>query len=215
MISGKHLSLCLLLATLPALAAESDPAGAARAMALVRTLARPAPARTAYTEVRFIGMLDRALVLRGEMTWLGGSRLQRSVVTPYPETTTIDGDTATLQRGQRAPQKFSLGRAPELKDLLGSFVALLSGDALALARNFTLHAYGDQAAWTLDLAPRDAAVARRIRDVSVDGSGKTLRCMRVDETDGDTTFTLLGPLGDAKLPDAPTPAGLATLCAGA
>ncbi|EQD58769.1 hypothetical protein B1A_10665 [mine drainage metagenome] len=149
------------------------------------------------------------------MTWLGGGRLQRSVVTPYPETTTIDGDTATLQRGQRAPQKFSLGRAPELKDLLGSFVALLSGDALALARNFTLHAYGDQAAWTLDLAPRDAAVARRIRDVSVDGSGKTLRCMRVDETDGDTTFTLLGPLGDAKLPDAPTPAGLATLCAGA
>jgi hypothetical protein len=180
----------------------------------VRALARPAPARTAYTEVRFVGMLDRALVLRGEMAWLGGSRLQRSVVTPYPEVTTIDGDTATLQRGRHAPQKFSLQRAPELKDLLGSFVALLSGDAPALARNFTLQAYGNQAAWTLDLTPRDAAVAQRIREVSVDGSGKTLRCMRVDETDGDTTFTLLGPLGSARLPSTPTPAGLATLCAG-
>lgn len=204
----------LLLAMLPALAAESNHADAARAMELVRALARPAPARTAYTEVRFVGMLDRALVLRGEMAWLGGSRLRRSVVTPYPEITTIDGDTATLQRGQHAPQKFSLERAPELKDLLGSFIALLSGDATALARNFTLHAYGNQTAWTLDLTPRDTAVARRIRDVSVDGSGKTLRCMRVDETDGDTTFTLLGPLGNARLPATPTPAGLATLCAG-
>jgi hypothetical protein len=64
------------------------------------------------------------------------------------------------------------------------------------------------------MTPRDAAVAKRIRDVSVDGSGKTLRCMRVDAIDGDTSFTLLGPLGRAALPARPTPAQLATLCAG-
>lgn len=184
-------------------------------MARVRTLARPAPARTAYTEVRFIGMLDRALVLRGEMAWLGGHRLERTVVTPASETTTIDGDQATLQRAGQKPQTFSLDRAPELKDLLGSFVALLSGDAAALSHSFIVHAYGDDRAWTLDLSPRDPAVAKRIRGVSVDGSGRTMRCMRVDETDGDTSFTLLGPLGHARLPVQPTPAQLATLCAGA
>lgn len=160
-------------------------------------------------------MLDRALVLHGEMSWLGGKRLERTVVTPSPETTTIDGDQATLQRAGQKPQTFSLDRAPELKDLLGSFVALLSGNAAALSHSFTMHAYGNDLAWTLDLVPRDPAVATRIRGVSVDGSGEAMRCMRVDETNGDTSFTLLGPLGHAKLPAQPTPAQLAMLCAGA
>jgi len=186
----------------------------ARAMARVRSLARPPPARTDYTEVRFIGMLDRALVLRGEMAWLGGQRLERSVVAPAPETISVDDGHATLRRAGRDPVTLPLDRAPALKNLLDSFVALLSGDAAALARRFTLQAYGDDQAWTLDMTPRDAAVAKRIRDVSVDGSGKTLRCMRVDAIDGDTSFTLLGPLGRAALPARPTPAQLATLCAG-
>lgn len=202
--------LLMLLAGTRVLAAPAPD----RAAALVRGLARPAPARTAYIEVRFIGMLDRPLVLRGEMAWLGGTRLTRSVVSPYPETTTIDGDSATLQRGSGAPRHFTLDHAPELKDLLGGFVALLSGNAAALQKTFTLHAYGNSAAWTLDLAPRSAAVARRIRDISIDGAGTAMRCMRVDQADGDTSFTLLGALGDAPLPAALTPAALATLCAG-
>jgi len=37
------------------------------AAALIARLARPAPAVTAYTEVRFVGMLKQPLVLHGEL----------------------------------------------------------------------------------------------------------------------------------------------------
>ena len=222
MISGKPrrpplLLRAILLLALPLLtahAAEARAGDAARADAIVASLARPAPARTAFTEVRFVGLLTRPLVLRGEMAWLGGTRLQRRVLTPAPELTEIDGDSATLQRGRGRPQRFPLDRAPELKDLAASFVALLSGNAAALQRVFVVHAYGDARAWTLDLTPRDAQVAQRIRAVSIDGAGRAMRCMRVDSRDGDTAFTLLGALGGVVLPADPTPAGLATLCAG-
>ncbi len=216
MTSGLRLSTKLLLPAIllisPLVSAAPAPEHAA---ALVRSLARPVPAQTAYTEVRFIGLLTRPLVLRGEMAWLGGDRLTRSVVSPYPETTAINGDQATIQRGTAAPRHFSLDHAPELRDLLDAFVALLSGNAPALERSFELQAYGNAAAWTLDLVPRNARIGKRIRAISIDGRGTAMRCMRVDQGDGDTSFTLMGALGSVALPAKPTPAALVRLCAGA
>ena len=183
-------------------------------MTLVQDLARPAPARTPYTEVRFAKLLDGALIVHGQMAWLGGDRLERSVTGPGAETINIDGNHATLQRAGQPALQLPLDRAPGLKDLLGSFVALLSGDAAALARSFELQAYGNDQAWTLELQPRAAQVRQHIRAITVDGSDRQMRCMRVDSTSGATTFTLLGALADARLPAAPTPAQMVRLCAG-
>lgn len=201
----------LLLATLvPA----PTPAATLAPERLIAGLAQPAPARTAFTEVRYVGVLTRPLILRGELVWLGGARLERDVATPYRETTRIDGDRVRVVRPGQPPQDFDLGRAPELKGLLTGFRALLSGDAALLRGTFTVRASGDVRAWTLQLAPRDAALARRLAGISVDGSGHALRCLRMDQGNGDTSFTLLGALATSALPATPTPAALATLCAG-
>ncbi len=180
---------------------------------LIVGLAQPAPARTAFAEVRYVGVLERPLILHGDLIWQGGERLERDVSTPYRETTTISGDQVRIVRPGQPPQTFDLGRAPELKGLLIGFRALLSGDAALLRATFDVSASGDARAWTLELKPRDAALARRLTGISVDGSGHRLRCLRMDQSNGDTSFTLLGALAATALPTMPTPAALATLCA--
>ena len=52
---------------------------------LVAALSATAPARTPYSEVRFASMLDRPLILHGELEYLGPGKLGKRVDTPYQE----------------------------------------------------------------------------------------------------------------------------------
>jgi hypothetical protein len=197
----------------PASAASSAEAGSTQA--LIAALGRPAPAHTAFAEARFLHMLERPLVVSGELAWLGGDRLQRRVQQPHAETSTIADGEVTQQREGKAARTFSLKRAPQLQVLLDSFVALLSGDAARLQQAFAVQHSGDPGgAWTLTLTPRDARVARSVERIVIDGQGGESRCMLMHEADGDLAVDLLGPLA-ARMPAQPTREALQALCQGA
>jgi hypothetical protein len=181
---------------------------------LVAALKRATPARTPYTEVRFSGMLDRPLILHGELEYSGPGRLGKRVDTPNKEQTTITDGSATVQRGERAPRTFSLSQAPELEGFLRGFTALLGGDAASLQRDFELSASGTSAHWQLQLKPRDSRLARRISAIEVDGAQDTPRCFRTHEGDGDLGVLLVDTLADTKLTTRPTPGQLDALCRG-
>lgn len=195
-------------------AASDSTAPAVPASVLIAALARPAPARTAFAEARFMRMLDRPLVVSGQLAWLGGDRLERRVLKPHVETATIaDGEVVQQREGKR-PRHFSLTHAPQLQVLLDSFVALLSGDAGRLQHAFVIEAVGHAAgAWTLTLTPRDAKVARTVASIVIDGYAGESRCMQMRETDGDLAVDLLGPLAQ-EMPTRPTTAALQALCQG-
>jgi hypothetical protein len=195
----------------PAVSASTAPA----AQAVIVALAQPAPARTAFAEARFLQVLERPLVVSGELAWLGGEQLQRRVEHPQQETATIANGEVTQQRAGRSPRHFSLKRAPQLQVLLDSFVALLSGDAARLQQAFAIqHTGAATGAWVLTLTPRDPQVAKTVASITIDGVGKESRCLRVQEADGDLAVDLLGPLA-AQMPAQPTRAALQALCQGA
>lgn len=185
------------------------------AAALVAALKRDTPARTAYTELRFSSLLDRPLMLRGELEYLGPGQLGKRVDKPYREQTTIADGVAVVQRDGREPRRFPLSRAPELEGFLRGFAALLGGDADALARDFTLTASGTSAHWRIELKPRDRRLARRISAIEVDGGGDTPRCFRTREADGDVGVLLVDTLADADLPARPSQPQVDALCRGA
>ncbi|HWU76504.1 MAG TPA: LolA-related protein [Rhodanobacter sp.] len=222
MISGKtHLLLPGLLLALSATTSASEPAPASSApapvlapsaQALIAALGQPAPAHTAFAEARFLKLLDRPLVVSGQLSWLGGDQLQRRVELPRQETATIADGEVTQQREGRRPRHFSLRHAPQLQVLLDSFVALLSGDAARLQQAFEIRQSGvADAAWTLTLVPRDSSVARTVASISINGYGHQSRCMQMQEADGDLAIDLLGPMA-AKMPSQPTRAALQSLC---
>jgi hypothetical protein len=218
MISGKTLllwsSMCLWSVNISASEAATPAPASPSTLALIAALGQPAPAHTAFAEARFMQVLDRPLVISGELAWLGGDKLQRRVDKPRAETFTIADGEVTQERPGRKPRHFSLSRAPQLQVLLDSFAALLGGDASRLQQAFEIRHEGDAAgAWTLTLVPRDARVARTVARIRIDGAGNQPRCMHMEEADGDLAVDLLGPLAD-KMPAEPTRAALQALCQG-
>jgi len=205
LLCGLMLSLC---------ANASAPEDAATARALVASLGRPAPASTPFAEARFMKMLERPLVVSGQLAWLGGDKLERTVERPTREVSTIADGEVTQQREGRSSRSFSLKRAPQLQLLLDSFVALLGGDASRLEQAFTVQHSADGADhWTLTLTPRDAKLAQTVSRIDIDGSGNEPHCMRMQEADGDVAIDLLGDYA-AKMPATPTRDALTVLCRG-
>lgn len=160
-------------------------------------------------------VLDRPLVVSGELAWLGGDKLERTVTSPHAERFTIAGGEVTQERAGKRTRTFSLRHAPQLQGLLDSFVALLSGDAGRLGEAFAIRrqdAGGRE--WSLLLSPRDERVARSVASIRIDGRGNEPRCMVMQEAGGDTAVDLLGPLA-TKMPATPTREALEALCRGA
>ena len=214
MTSGKKLAiLTSLLLPFACLAAAPTP-DAGDANALITSLHRPAPARTPFAEARFMHVLDKPLIVSGELSWLGGDRLERRVDKPTKETSTIADGEVTQEREGKKPRSFSLKRAPQLGVLLDSFVALLGGDPSRLGESFDVTLARNADHWALTLTPRDARIVKQISRIQVYGSGTTARCMRMDEGDGDMSIDLLGDLSTS-MPAEPTREGLIAQCGGA
>lgn len=203
------LSLTIAISPAPSRAASDVDAGA-----LVASMKRDVPARTAYTEVRFSSLLERPLILRGELEYLGPGRLAKNVETPYEERTSVENGEASVQRGDKPARTFSLSQAPELEGFLRGFAALLGGDAETLERDFELGAAGTRESWRLTLTPRDDRLKRRVSAIEVDGAGASAHCFTTREADGDVNVLLVESLADAKLANRPTPPMIGALCRG-
>jgi len=182
------------------------------AAALVARLARPVPAATAYTEVRFVRLLRKPLLLHGQLDYAGPGKLGKRVDAPYRETTTIADGTVEVMREGRATKHFDLQHAPELQALLTGFSALLGGDAATLQQFYTIDFVEKDATWTLTLTPRAPGLVRHLRALIVTGKASEPRCFTLQQADGDSSTMLLGALAAAVLPPAPTPAAVAALC---
>ncbi len=190
------------------------------AQALIARLARPAPARIDFVEVRFSPMLREPLIVSGELGYMGPGNLERRVLSPYREQATIRGESVRVEREGTPPRSFALKRAPELRALLSGFAALLAGDPAALERNFKVELSGDEHAWTLALLPLERA--QRRQQITVNGSGDSPRCFSMRstapasrgtrDTPGSANIMLLGEAARIALPEAPTIDSLLQRC---
>jgi len=131
----------LALVALAAQAADPD------TDALLARLARPPPDTTTFVEVRYSALVAAPLVASGELEHREDGALVRRVTSPYRETTVLRGENVLLQREGSRPRSFSLDRAPELRGMLASFGALLTGDRAMLDRYFSTTMRGSDASW--------------------------------------------------------------------
>ena len=203
--------MLLCSAVLPCVAAAEADTPPVDAAWILQALARPAPMRTAFVELRGSPMLKAPLRIEGEYQRPDGDTLVRTVRAPYAETTTLRQGEATIARAGKAPRKFSLSRVPELAGLQARFGALLSGDRASLEKHYRLAPQGTRQHWTLLLTPKDAKLQASVRDITLHGRGAELRCIETRPAKGDLQRTLLaGAAREAA--SATTSAALAGLC---
>lgn len=194
-------------------AAQAGDAEAVDSGWILRSLARPAPASTPFVELRESALLDAPLRVSGQYRRPDEDTLVRQVDAPYAETTTIRGGRATVEREGRPPRSFSLSRAPELAGLQASFGALLAGDHAALERHYAIRTAGEPGGWVMTMAPRDAALARRVRDIVLYGRNDELHCIQTRSAGDEVQRTLLGSAAQAA-PDAADAQAVQALCHG-
>ena len=183
--------------------------------ALLKRLARPAPAVTPFVEARFSNLLAKPLIVSGQLEYMGPESLARTVTAPFKERTEIKNMAVTVQREGQKPRRFSLKRAPELHLLLDSFAALLGGDGSGLEKQFTLAMRGDDAAWTLVMTPKEPRIKQRIRDITVTGTATEPRCLVTTEPNDNANIMLLAAAASTKLPEDPQRAWFDDFCRGA
>lgn len=186
--------------------------GGLDADSLIKSLARPAPVRTAFLEVRFSSMLEVPIILRGELEYRAADALSKRIDEPYHEQLDIGAQEVRVARDKQPERHFSLGRAPELRSLLASFSGLLSGDRARLDETFAMTLSGTAGGWRLGLTPREAKVAKRLKEVSVTGTNSTPECLIVTSPDGDASVMMLGDAAAKPLPDPLTLGGLRFRC---
>ena len=180
---------------------------------ILQQLARPVPAETPFLELRESELLEEPLRIQGEYRRPDEATLVRQVHSPYAETTTLADGRATIEREGRAPRSFSMSRAPELAGLQASFGALLAGDHQALEGAYAIGAYGEPDGWTMTMAPRDRALARRVQSITLFGAGDELRCIETLTADDEVQRTLLGSAAQSAA-DADAADGFLALCRG-
>jgi len=168
--------------------------------ALLTRLARPPPDTTTFVEVRYSTLVAAPLVASGVLEHREDGALVRRVTSPYRETTVLRGENVLLEREGSRARSFSLDRAPELRGMLASFGALLTGDRAMLDRYFSTTIGGSDASWRIQLKPVDAALRKRLALVQVDGAQDRARCFTLTEPDGDASVMALGVADRAALP---------------
>jgi len=182
--------------------------------ALLKRLARPAPAVTPFVEARFSKLLAKPLIVSGQLEYTGPESLARTVTAPFKERTEIKDMNVTVQREGQNPRRFSLKRAPELHLLLDSFAALLGGNRSGLEKEFALELRGDDAAWTLVMTPKEPRIKQRIRDIIVTGNINEPRCIVTTEPNDNAGIMLLATAASTRLPDNPQRAWFEDFCRG-
>jgi hypothetical protein len=207
--------LMLLFSAVLPCAAAPDPGTHADTGWILQKLARPAPMRTGFVELRGSAMLKAPLRIEGEYRRPDHDTLVREVRAPYAETTTLRKGQASIVRAGGKVRTFSLARVPELAGLQASFGALLSGDRAALEKHYRLTTQGTQQQWTMVLTPLAAQSAstagNAVRDITLYGRGAELRCIETRPLKGELQRTLLAGAATAAR-SATTAEALAALC---
>jgi len=99
-LTRPHFRLCALvwLALLVSPIVQAAPLSIAQLMA---GLAKNPQGAATFTEKKFISILDQPVESSGELLFIAPARLEKRTLKPKPETMVLDGDTLTLERGQR------------------------------------------------------------------------------------------------------------------
>lgn len=148
---------------------------------------------TRFIEVRESPWLTAPIESRGTMHSTPEG-LERRVLTPRRETWRLLPDRMEwVGQDGVASKRILFSQTPAVAALAKAMRQVVAADLASLARDFRLELAGDEQRWTVQLQPREAAVARQLDHLELQGSGSRLQVIIVVERQGERTTTTLLP----------------------
>ena len=178
--------LVLLAITLPACAAFD-------VGQLMNDLARHKGGKARFVEKRFISLLDKPVISSGEMTYTAPDRLEKRTLVPKIETLLLDKDILSIER-EKQKLSINLANQPEALAFVDSIRGTLSGNRVALEKNYALHLAGTAEKWVLTLLPSDQKIAAIVQRITVSGQKNQVRSIEYLQADGDRSVLSIDPV---------------------
>ena len=164
---------------------------------LMKLLAQQKSGKANFVEKKYIGILDKPIESSGELSFDAPDRLEKRTLKPRQESMILDGDKLTITMHEKRPVNLRLQDHPEVSALIESIRGTLSGDKVALERNYTVVLRGAQAKWQLTLVPVLGEVTKVVRQIQISGVDADIRTIHFDQADGDrfemTVFKVVVP----------------------
>ena len=160
---------------------------------LFQALGQGKPRRAQFVEKKTIALLDKPVESSGEISFAPPARLEKRTVKPRAERIVIEGDVATIERGNNK-QSLRLSQQPGIAALVDSIRSTLAGDLNALVRNYSAAVAGDAARWRLTLRPLDPSLSNIVEHIEIAGSQGVVRTVEIFQADGDRSLMTLTPL---------------------
>ena len=158
---------------------------------LMASLAQRQHGHVAFVEEKFLGVLDRPIKSTGELLYDAPDRLEKRTITPKPESLVLEHGVITAQRGRRR-YVLNLSDYPQVVPFIESIRATLAGDRPALEKVFKVDLSGPTDQWTLALTPRDAKLAKTVREIHIGGANGAIERVEILEADGDRSVLTIG-----------------------
>jgi len=194
MKGGLVILVQITLLGVPAVASEPAPV---TLHALLEEFNRMPGLEAGFREEKRIALLAAPLVSEGTLHFAPPARLARHTRTPESSSVLIDG-RRLIFGDARAREEIDLDTNPIVRDYVNSFLLILKGDQVTLARTWRIDLSGDAGKWTMTLSPITEPIRTTIREMILEGSGTILKWVKVVETTGDETITTFSEVNPAR-----------------
>lgn len=176
----RALLFVLLALAAPAFAADD-------AVALVKAqLLQPEVLRGQFRQSKQIQGFSKPLQSSGDFIVAREHGVLWRTLKPFPGVLKLTRDEIVATQGDAVAFRLSASSEPSVRIINGLMFALLNGDVAALDRQFTIVGSHADSQWKLALTPKQAAFAKLIRSIDLQGD-RHVRAIAIAEANGDTT----------------------------
>jgi hypothetical protein len=157
------------------------------------TLSRNPGGKATFTEKRTLSVLDRPLIMSGELVYAPPNYLEKRTTSPKSEFFILDGDRLQYE-AQGKKLSININSQPELVAFVDSIRGTLSGNKARLEENFSLNLSGTPKKWSLTLLPNDQQIAKFVTKITVSGHDNKVLQIEYLQADGDRSVMNIVPV---------------------
>ena len=153
-------------------------------------LAHPAVLRGEFEQQRQVQGFAKPLVSRGSFVVARGQGVLWDTRTPFASQLVLNRTQIRATQDGAAAFRLDASTEPAVRVINGVLFGLLDGDLQALAAHFRVDGQADAKGWQIRLEPKDAAIARLMSRIELDGD-QYVRRIRILDASGDRSSLVL------------------------
>lgn len=173
-----------------AIAALAFGAGVAQAAAPVAQiqamLAKPEQLCGRFDQTKRLAGMKKPLLSTGRFCVVAGKGVLWRTLKPFPNTLRLKRDEIVHLQGERVAMRLDASQEPTVRMINGVLFSLLGGDLAQLDSLFEVDGSVSGDAWKVALKARNAALARAVGAIALEG-GAYVRSIQMVEDSGDRT----------------------------